>query len=85
MILGPLRPMIVIKVERAIGEDIDRRKHLNFPAGPGVMPLGHNHPEIREVVRRRFPVLIACSGNASNVQAVEFGKKLTESARRGLN
>lgn len=80
----PLRPPIVVKGEGVIVEDINGRKYLDFAAGPGVLPVGHSHPEIVEVARKQVAVLTQCPGNALNVQVVELAKKLAQIVPKGL-
>jgi len=80
----PLRLPIIVKGEGVIVEDINGKKYLDFAAGPGVLPVGHCHPEIVEVARKQFGVLTQCPGNALNVQVVELAKKLAQIAPKGL-
>ena len=76
----PLRPPIIVKGEGVIVEDISGKKYLDFAAGPGVLPVGHCHPEIVEVARKQFAILTQCPGNILSPQVVELAKKLAQIA-----
>lgn len=80
----PLRLPVIVKGEGVMVEDINGKKYLDFATGPGVLPVGHCHPEIVEVARKQFGVLNQCPGNALNIQVVELAKKLAQIAPKGL-
>ena len=72
----PLNPPVVVRGEGVMVEDINGKTYLDFVSGPGVLPLGHCHPEVVEVAREQFGVLSQCPGNVLNVQVVRLAEKL---------
>ena len=59
-------------------EDVNGKTYLDFAAGPGVLPLGHCHPEVVEVAQKQFGVLNQCPGNVLNVQVLKLAEKLAQ-------
>jgi len=74
----PLNPPIIVRGEGVMVEDVNGKTYLDFVSGPGVLPLGHCHPEVVEVAREQFGVLNQCPGNVLNVQVVRLAEKLAE-------
>jgi 4-aminobutyrate aminotransferase-like enzyme len=72
----PLNPPIIVRGEGVMVEDINGKSYLDFVSGPGVLPMGHCHPEVVEVAREQFGVLNQCPGNVLNVQVVRLAEKL---------
>jgi len=76
----PSDPPFIVKGEGLKVEDTDGKKYLDFMAGPGVLNLGHCHPEIVEVIQQQSAVLSQCPGNLLNVQSIELAAKLARIA-----
>lgn len=76
----PSDPPFIMRGEGVMVEDVNGKKYLDFVAGPGVLPLGHCHPEIVEVARKQFAILTQCPGNLLNIQTLSLAKKLAQIA-----
>ena len=55
-------PLVVEKGERAIVEDVDGNRFLDFNAGIAVVATGHCHPRVVEAIQRQAARLIHMSG-----------------------
>jgi 4-aminobutyrate aminotransferase-like enzyme len=66
----PSDPPFIVREQGAEVEDTDGKKYLDFMAGPGVLNIGHCHPEIVEVAREQIATLTQCPGNTLNLQSI---------------
>ena len=76
----PLNPPIIVRGEGVMVEDINGKTYLDFAAGPGVLPLGHCHPEVVEAAQEQFGVLNQCPGNVLNIQVLKLAQKMAQIA-----
>jgi 4-aminobutyrate aminotransferase-like enzyme len=74
----PSNPPFIVRGDGVTVEDIDGRNYLDFTAGPGVLSVGHCHPEIVEVARTQIGTLTQCPGNVLNVQYIDLAIKLAQ-------
>lgn len=76
----PSDPPFIVKGEEVSVEDTEGKKYLDFMCGPGVLNVGHCHPEIVEVAQKQVATITQCPGNLLNFQTVELAKKLAQIA-----
>jgi 4-aminobutyrate aminotransferase-like enzyme len=80
----PSNPPFIVKGEGIAVQDIDGKNYLDFTAGPGVLSVGHCHPDIVEVARHQIGLLTQCPGNVLSIQCIELAEKLAQIAPEGL-
>lgn len=74
----PTDPLFIVRGEGVLVEDSSGNQYIDFMSGPGVLNIGHCHPEVVEVAVKQVNTLTQCPGNTMNVQSISLGKKLAE-------
>lgn len=74
----PSYPPFIVKGQGMTVEDHQGNTYQDFMAGPGVLNIGHCHPDIVEAVRRQVGTLTQCPGNTHNLESIQLAKKLAE-------
>ena len=74
----PSNPPFIVKGDGVNVEDLNGKQYLDFTSGPGVMSVGHCHPELVEEAMTQFRTLTQCPGNLLNIPYIELAKKLAE-------
>lgn len=75
--LGAAKPVIV-KGNGVKVWDINGKEYIDCGAGPGVLNIGHCHPEVTEVIRRQVGELTQCPGRTYNCQTAALAEKLAQ-------
>jgi len=74
----PSFPPFIVKGEGVTVEDTEGKTYLDFMSGPGVLNIGHCHPEIVTAAQKQVGMLTQCPGNLLNVQSIELATKLAQ-------
>jgi 4-aminobutyrate aminotransferase len=70
-------PLVAKRAERAIVEDVDGNRFLDFNAGIAVVATGHCHPRVVDAIRKQAGELIHMSGTDFYYEnMVELAEKL---------
>jgi 4-aminobutyrate aminotransferase len=74
----PGTPTFIVKGDGIAVEDINGKRYLDFNVGPGVLNIGHCHPEIVKTATEQVKVLTQCPVNVFNTQTLALAKKLAQ-------
>jgi 4-aminobutyrate aminotransferase/(S)-3-amino-2-methylpropionate transaminase len=84
MIALPVEELFILKGNGAQVEDIEGRTYIDCTSGPGVLNVGHCHPEVTRAIREQVGKLTQCVANAFNVPMIQLAEKLASIAPSGL-
>lgn len=85
MVAIPIEEPFILKGSGAEVEDIEGRRYIDCTSGPGVLNVGHCHPEVTRAIQEQVGRLTQCVANAFNVPMVQFAEKLASIAPPGLS
>lgn len=74
----PSYPPFIVKGRGIEVQDHEGNTYLDLMSGPGVLNVGHCHPEVVAEVRRQIGLLTQCPGNTHNLESIRLAKKLAE-------
>lgn len=85
MVAIPVEEPFILKGYGAQVEDIEGKTYIDCTSGPGVLNVGHCHPEVTQAIREQLGKLTQCVANAFNVPMVQLAEKLASIAPSGLS
>ncbi len=84
MVAIPIEEPFILKGYGALVEDIEGKTYIDCTSGPGVLNVGHCHPQVTQAIQDQLGKLTQCVANAFNVPMIQLAEKLASIAPPGL-
>lgn len=84
MVAVPIEEPFILKGQGALVEDIEGKTYIDCTSGPGVLNVGHCHPEVTRAIQEQLGILTQCVANAFNIPMIRLAEKLASIAPPGL-